>query len=187
MQHHLNERRFQKRRRSGALYYLSDTCVHWPDTSCSRTTPTEHSVLHSGRKTHIFLLKEAKNRESPAAAHHMGGVSLRHVSAVSSCRFSAGTLGLAETQHVPFTAQKLNVYPFKTNFKRYYGISEVGLYTILANWKYISCFSLKASDLLWLTYLLLIRTPYNRCSNIAEYTTEELVAICRHCDGARWL
>lgn len=81
---------------------------------------------------------------------------MRHFSAVSSCKFSARTLGLAETQHVLFTAQKLNVYPFKTNFKRYYGISEVGLYIILANGKYISCYSLKASDLLWLTYPLLI-------------------------------
>lgn len=171
MQHHLNQRRFQKRRRSGSLYYLSDTCVHWPDTSCSRTTPTEHSVLRSGRKMHTFLLKDTTNRESPAAAHHMGGVSLRRVSAVSSCRFSAGTVGLAETQHIPFTAQKLNVYPFKTIIKRYYGIFEVGLYTK----QYISCFSLKASDLLWLTYPLLMRTPYNHCSNMAEYTTEELV------------
>lgn len=72
MQHHLNQSRF----------YLSDTCVHWPDTSCSRTTPTEHIVLRSGRKTHTFLLKEITNRDSPPAAHHMGGVSLRHVSAV---------------------------------------------------------------------------------------------------------
>lgn len=119
MQYHLNQRRFQKRR-SGALYYLSDTCVHWPDTSCSHTTPTEHSVLHSGKKTHTFLLKEITNRETPAAAHHMGGVSERHVSAVPSCKFSAGTLGLAETQHDPFTAQKLNVYPLKINSKRYY-------------------------------------------------------------------
>lgn len=43
-----------------ALYYLSDTCVHWPDTSCSHMIVTGHNVLHLGRKTHKSLCKGEK-------------------------------------------------------------------------------------------------------------------------------
>lgn len=47
------------------LVYLSDTCVQWPDTSCSHMTPTEHTVLRSGRGTHMALLKDDEPTTTP--------------------------------------------------------------------------------------------------------------------------
>lgn len=44
--------------------------------------------------------------------------------------------------------------------------------------------SLAASDLLWLTYLLLIKTPYNRCSNVAKHPTEDLPV--GHLSALQW-
>lgn len=49
-----------RKKKVRCVVYLSDICVHWPDTSCSHMTQTEHTVLRSGRETHMAPLRDTK-------------------------------------------------------------------------------------------------------------------------------
>lgn len=53
-----------KKKNIRRVVYLSDTCVRWPDTSCSHTTPTGRTVPRSGRETHMALLRENKTKHT---------------------------------------------------------------------------------------------------------------------------
>lgn len=54
------------------MVHLSDTCVQWPDTSCSHMTLAEHTDHRSGMETHKSRLTDNTHRYN--RTHQSGNI-----------------------------------------------------------------------------------------------------------------